>query len=475
MNYLKDVIIAFLPEIILALFGCFALLISLLSKKRREKTPKALCFGGIATALTSVSLSQTGTLGFFSNSVVTSEFTTFLKTLILIGAFLCVLIFGNFLQKQKGNPFRVVSVFLFLILASACLISANNFGILFVCTLIISLLTAKFIAFASEDKNAQRKYYAVSGVSLLFILGGITYIFWFYRVFNFEQISQYLVQFYPTVGFSIALIFIAAGLLFNVLAAPFCLVFPDIFEKTNHVFPVVCTTILPVAGFAAIIKLLSVFGTYSLITNIALMLLASLTLVTGITGMIRRHKMTGFLGYSAVAHSGFMLIGICSLYLTNMAAILFYLLCYIFMNIGVWSAVCIYNESNNPDEVEGYKGLFFKRPFYVGAFSVCLFALAGMPVTSGFLSKLYLFMAMARSGLVYLLFLIFTMLSAVVAAYAYLRVIRLFYESSEHLNKLHNRLPLLKYVLYFSTVVTILLCIFARPLINLCKIVTYST
>ena len=474
MNYLKETIAICLPEIVLFLFGYITFLISFAGKKRKYTVAKSFCFSGLILAICALLFTPSGTLGILSNSFVVSDFTTLIKALILVGALLTVLISENFLKKHKKDSYNIISDFLLLITSALALVSSNNFGLLFVAAAAISIFSAKLISHAPEGIDLVKRYRIVSGTSLLFILGGITYIFWFYRVFNFEQIAQYLVQFYPTVGFNIALVFIAIGLLFNILTAPFCILFPDIVEKTNSLFSVLCTTIIPIAGFASVIRLLSIFGSFSRITTFAIMILAVITLLSGTAGMICQKKMTRFLGYSTITHTGFMLIGICALYLTNTAAILFYLLCFVFMNIGVWSAVCIFKQSNETDNIKGYKGLFFKRPFYVGAFSICLFALAGMPPTSGFLSKLYIFMAMARSGLVYLLFLIFTMLVTVAAAYAYLRIIRLFFEDNEHLNKLHNRYAVFKYVLYLSTVITVFLCFFARPVIELCKITAYT-
>lgn len=120
---------------------------------------------------------------------------------------------------------------------------------------------------------------------------------------------------------------------------------------------------------------------------------AVLSIAYGTFGAIRQTNIKRLYGYSSIAHSGFMLLGLSVLSVYGLSTVLFYLFAYVFMNMGIWTASVTFNTSCQSDEIADYKGLLYNRPYYAIAFTICLVSLSGLPPTSGFLAKLYLFSA----------------------------------------------------------------------------------
>ena len=132
----------------------------------------------------------------------------------------------------------------------------------------------------------------------------------------------------------------------------------------------------------------------------------------------------------------------------------------------------LYNSAKleNLDEL---KGIIYHRPYYVIAFTIVLIALAGLAPTCGFVAKLYVFSAVARSGFVFLPFLIFSMLASVILIYGYWRIIRAMFRRIETDIAIDNTVISSKFILYGCAAATVIICLFADKLIRFCQLVAY--
>ena len=145
------------------------------------------------------------------------------------------------------------------------------------------------------------------------------------------------------------------------------------------------------------------------------------------------------------------------------------------MNISTFAFLNIYNDKNSMN-VEDFKGIFYKSHGLTGAYAVSILALAGIPITSGFIAKIYLFTAIANSGLIFVPFLLALLLLTVVALYYYLKILLpLFAECDKN-----TPVPILnvnfsqKFVLVVTTVVTMLIGIYPEKIIELCRFIAYN-
>ena len=131
------------------------------------------------------------------------------------------------------------------------------------------------------------------------------------------------------------------------------------------------------------------------------------------------------------------------------------------------------NTELKSDELKDYKGLFYKHPYFSIAYVVNLIALAGLPPTSGFLAKLYLFTAISRSDLLWIIILLFAMISTIFSMFVYFKIIKQLFIKSELNISIKKQNTQSKIVLYICTIVTILLCIFPDTIIKLSQITAF--
>jgi NADH-quinone oxidoreductase subunit N len=180
------------------------------------------------------------------------------------------------------------------------------------------------------------------------------------------------------------------------------------------------------AGFVAIIRIyLEGLGSTAEIWMPILATLAGMTIVTGNLMAIPQRNIKRLLAYSGVAHIGYMLIGIAAVSTAGISMLLFYLLAYLFGNMGAFLVVEAVARSEKSDNIDAYKGLAQRSPLLALAMLVFLLSLGGIPFVAGFWAKLYIFLAAAERGMYGLVFL--GAILTVVALYYYLLVARRMY------------------------------------------------
>jgi NAD(P)H-quinone oxidoreductase subunit 2 len=130
------------------------------------------------------------------------------------------------------------------------------------------------------------------------------------------------------------------------------------------------------------------------------------------------------LAYSTIAHAGYILLGLVVMTETGLAGLLYYLLAYVFMNLGAFACVMQANKLLGSDEITAYSGLVRKKPSLVIAFTVFLLGLAGIPITAGFFAKFFLFQAVATAGVEHLWLIVIALLTSTVSLYYYLKVVK---------------------------------------------------
>ncbi len=475
MNFLEEITKAFLPELVLTIFILLNIVLSIFASKRTYKISRWFAILGIVFTLCATLQVQEAAYA-FNNSFLSNSLSMFFKTLVLITGFFIVFLSGSVVRSRRDRAFEYFTLVLTAILGAMCLISSNDFLTMFIsletlgiCCYILTAYTKNY-----QAKEAGLKYLITGCVATAIMLFGVSYIYGFTGLLNFEAINAFYLANFPTIVFTFALMLVMFGLLFKIGAIPFHNWVPDIYEGANYPTAAFLSTIPKLAGFAILLKIMFLLGSLSPIMQFVSITIATVSIIYGNIGAIKQTNIKRFLGYSSVAHAGYVLLAFCVLYYYNAAAILFYLFCYIFMNIGAFAAVILFNNSTSKNNIEDYKGLAYQRPFYVIAFSLCLFSLAGFPVTSGFLSKIYLFAAVVRSGFLFHAYLVIALIASVVGVYAYLNIIKVMFERTKDVAQLDNRFTSIKFILYFCAIITFLLCIFASPIINLCIELGYS-
>ncbi|HEY9644344.1 MAG TPA: NAD(P)H-quinone oxidoreductase subunit N, partial [Coleofasciculaceae cyanobacterium] len=227
-----------------------------------------------------------------------------------------------------------------------------------------------------------------------------------------------------SLGVVIALVFVIAGIAFKIAAVPFHQWTPDVYEGSPTPVVAFLSVGSKAAGFALAIRLLvNAFPTVSDQWHFVLTALAILSMVLGNVVALAQTSMKRMLAYSSIAQAGFVMIGLIIGTDAGYSSMVFYLMVYLFMNLGGFACLILFTLRTGTDEIAEYSGLYQKDPLLTLCLSLCLLSLGGIPPLAGFFGKLYLFWAGWQSG-AYSLVLV-GLITSVISIYYYIRVVKM--------------------------------------------------
>ena len=364
----------------------------------------------------------------FSGSFVNDGLAIFSKKLFVASAALSVL--GSLTLRQKTFERRAAEYY-FVLLASVLgmlvLASARELILLFVSFELMSIplyVLTGFVKREAAASEAALKFFLVGTASSAVIVYGMSFIFGVTGSTDLASIPGALAT-----GDSMMLLgmtLLLAGLGFKIAAFPFHMWAPDTYEAASTPFVAWLAVAPKAAGFIAIIRLyVEGVGAATLVWMPVVAAVAGMTIITGNLMAIPQHNIKRLLAYSGIAHIGYMLVGLAALTSNGIAMVLFYLVAYLFGNMGAFFVVEVVARSENSEEIDAYKGLAQRSPLLALAMLVFLLSLGGIPFVAGFWAKLYVFLAAIDRGMYGLVFL--GAVLTVVALYYYLLVARRMY------------------------------------------------
>lgn len=476
MELLLDIQNSFLPELVLIIFIILNIILSLFFSKKFYKLSKWIAIVAVTLAIVSSFVIQLSPNYYaFNDAFLSNGYAVFFKILILSSVFFVILLSRNMIKQKRNKAFEYFTLILSATLGAMCLVSSNDFLSAFVSLETLGIASYLLASFHKnyKAKEAGLKYLIMGSVASAILLFGVSYLYGVCGTFNFSMINDYFLQQNPTLIFTLACFFIAVGLMFKIGCVPFANWLPDVYEGVSYPVGAFLSLVPKLAGFALIARLLVFVFAFSPIMKIILASLAVLSIIYGTLGAIKQTNIKRLYGYSSIAHSGYILLGLSVLSVYGLSTVLFYLFCYVFMNIGIWTAAIIFNTSYASDDIADYKGILYNRPYYSIAFTICLFALSGLPPTSGFLAKLYLFSAVARAGMIFIPALIVALIFTVAGLFFYFNLIKVIFEKSNNTPNIDTNMISSKLILYACSFVTVLLCLFAEKIIQLCQLTAY--
>jgi len=219
-------------------------------------------------------------------------------------------------------------------------------------------------------------------------------------------------------------VFIIAGIAFKISAVPFHQWTPDVYEGSPTPVVAFLSVGSKSAGFALAIRLLvTAFPTVTDQWHLVFTTLAILSMVLGNVVALTQTSMKRLLAYSSIAQAGFVMIGLITGSEAGYASMLFYLLTYLFMNLGGFVCIILFSIRTGTDKISDYAGLYQKDPLLTLGLSICLLSLGGIPPLAGFFGKIYLFWAGWQAGLYGLVFV--GLITSVISIYYYIRVVKM--------------------------------------------------
>jgi len=484
MQFLTENFIALLPIIIISVI---ALLVMLAIAGFRNHN---LTFG-ITVAGLNLALVTSLILIFTIDAVVISELFIFDKSsyfyglLILISSLACATLMHAYFgarKADKGYPGNREEIYLLLLLSTVgglSLVSASNLAALFVSLELISVPVYGMVAYAFFNKKtleAGIKYMVLSALGSAFLIFGMALMYVDAGSMNFEHIGYSLNQ-VPSLVSQLGFVLLLTGVAFKLSLAPFHLWTADVYQGAPAPVTAFLATASKVAVIIAFMRLLQLSEINSQDTfSILLVILAVFSILAGNILALLQNNLKRLLGYSSIAHFGYILIALLVEQEIASEAIAVYLATYVLTSIGTFGVITLMStpySGRDADALYEYRGLFWRRPYLTAVLTTMLLSLAGIPMTAGFIGKFYV-IAAAVAGKQWLL-LAALIVGSAIAVYYYLRVIVTMYlqETSivPHDAPTHWAQYAGGIMLLITAILVVVLGVYPTPMINLINFV----
>jgi NADH-quinone oxidoreductase subunit N len=372
-----------------------------------------------------------GPISLVGGAVGLDGFTLFLTVAICAAIALSALLADDYLRREGlEEPLAVEFNALLMLsgLGGIVMASANDLIVLFLGleTLSIALyaLAASHLKRIDSQESAI-KYFVLGGFSSAFFLYGVALTYGATGTTSLIGIRDFLAaNVLVENGLLLAgLGLMLVGLAFKVAAAPFHVWTPDVYQGSPTPATAFMATAAKAAGFAAMLRVFVVtFDVVQTDWRPVMWVLAVLTLVVGAVLAVVQTDVKRMLAYSSISHAGFILVGVVMADPDGTAAALFYLLAYTFMVVGTFGILTVIGRTGDTGHsLASLKGLAKKKPVLALAFTVFLFAQAGIPPSTGFMAKFFVITSAAERD--EWLLAVIAMVSAAIAAFLYLRII----------------------------------------------------
>jgi NADH-quinone oxidoreductase subunit N len=403
----------------------------------------------------------------FHGTFVQDELALFAKRLFLLATLIGVL---ASLPLRAVTFARRATEYYVAILASLLgmlvLGSARDLVLLFVAFELMSIplyYLAGFLKREPEAVEAALKFFLIGTVSSAVLVYGLSFMYGMAGTTDVRGVARALAAGHPMMllGMLLAL----GGLGFKIAAFPFHMWVPDTYEAASTPFVAWLSVAPKAAGFVVIFRLyLEGMGDRVLFWVPAAAGLATVTIVGGNLMALPQRNVKRLLAYSGVAHIGYMLVGFAAVSADGVAMMLFYLVAYLFGNMGAFLVVEAVSQAEGSEAVSAYRGLAQRSPVLALSMLLFLLSLGGIPFVAGFWAKLYVFWAAAEHGL-YWLVLVGALLT-VVALFYYLLIARSMYIDTPERRDPIPVAPLLSFCIFLCVLGVVLIGVFPRPLVG---------
>jgi NADH-quinone oxidoreductase subunit N len=326
---------------------------------------------------------------------------------------------------------------------------------------------------ASFDRDSVRsteaglKYFVLGGLASGMLLYGASLIYGFSGTTSFAGLAQVFgAAAHPSSGLIIGLVFVAVGLAFKSSAVPFHMWVPDVYEGAPTPVTAFFSVAPKIAAIALFVRfLIEPFGALLADWRQIIVFLAVASMVLGSVAAIAQTNIKRLMAYSSIGHVGYVLIGLAAATPAGIRGVLVYLAIYLFMNLGTWAVIlCMRQNGRMVEGIADLGGLGRTQPGLAFALAIFMFAMAGIPPTAGFFSKLYIFLAAIDAHLVGLA--VIGVLASVVGAFYYLRVVKVMY-FDEPIGVFDRPIaPELKGILIVTAVLVLFFVLLPDPLVG---------
>ncbi len=474
------------PELTLVISAIVLTILDLVLPKRTDRNALGwLSLAGIviSAAFVAAQLNSDKPVQLLNQSYRIDDYASLLKLVFLTGTGLITLMSIGTLEKEGvRHGGELIYLLLPATLGAMMMASSGDLITLFVGLELLSITSYVMVGMRKSSVRSGEgafKYAVLGGVSSAILLYGMSFLYGMTGTTNIGQMSVVLMQnletYHALIYVSFFLLF--AGFAFKIAAAPFHTWAPDAYQGAPTPIAAFLAVVSKAAGFAILFRVIySVFfgvgdARMPLHTDAfaAIAVLAAAAMIAGNAMALRQKNMKRLLAYSGVANAGYLLVPIANQFMTSpvhfsiFSEFIFYLIAYLFMNIGAFAVLMIVNRASGHDELSGYAGLYYRAPWTAVAMSVIVLSLAGLPVTGGFFGKLFILFGTLQAQTYWLAAIM--IVTSVISYYYYFAVIRqMFMRTNFEGSEIKTPVPL-GVAVWICTAATVLLGLFPNAVV----------
>lgn len=467
-----------MPQIILLIFGCVALLAGLTHRRLGGFITYILVLISLLV-VAGLSALQFGkpTVIAFSGLFVADNFSQLLNTTIALITFAVFIFSRPYVAEhipKYQTEFYVLG--LFSVLGMMVLVSAYNFISLFMGLELFSLPVYAMVAMQRDSSictEAAMKYFVIGAIASGIFLYGVSIVYGATKSLDIPTIASAITAIPPEKQLILwfGLVFVMVGIAFKFGLVPFHMWVPDVYQGAPTPVTLFITSAPKIAALALAIRVL-VDGMPSLLAEwqSLLIVLAILSMAIGNIIAIVQKSLKRMLAYSSIAQIGYVVLGLIAGTGVGYAASTFYVIAYAIMSLVSFGLILLINKAGvEGDNIEDLQGLNSRNPWLAFLMLLAMFSLAGIPPLVGFMAKVAVLEALIEVHMVWLA--VIALVFAVIAAYYYINVVKVMYFVKPKI-KTPIKAPLdLKIMISIAGLLILILGFFPGLLLNICQMV----
>ena len=422
------------PVMIVALTAIVVML--LIAIKRNHNLSATASVVGLNLALLYILFAMFG--GAFAPSNVmgmfmVDPFSMLYQLVIIVAALACCTLSHAYIENYTDNREELYILMLCSVAGAMLMVASSHYASFFISLELMSIPVYGLLAYThqrSRSLEAGIKYLVLSATASAMLLMGMAYIYAYTGSLSFYDNVQALMQAIqqPMVILGLGLIICAVA--FKLSLAPFHKWTPDVYAGAPAPIATFLATVAKVATIGLFVRYMLTSGAIlidSIVTIITI--IAVLSILVGNFLAVRQVNLKRILGYSSIAHFGYLLIGLISMTYASLGNVTVYVITYVLTTIGAFGVVALmsspYNNDNEAESLADYRGLFWRRPILTATLTVMMLSLAGIPLTAGFIGKFLVIMAAVTTQHWFLAAMI--VVGSGIGLYYYLRVMVVMY------------------------------------------------
>lgn len=386
----------------------------------------------------------------FDGMMVYDRYSVFMKTLVLLGGIAAIMMAVRDIGGLVYGRFEYIVLVLLSVLGMNIMISANNMLTLYIGLELQSLalyILAAFNRNSLHSSEAGLKYFILGALSSGMLLFGISLIYGFTGTTSFPAIANVIELGEPLMGsmpITVGLVFVLVGIAFKISAVPFHMWTPDVYQGAPSCVTAFFAMAPKMAAMALLGRLLfSVFGDIQGEWVQILYALSIASMIVGAFAGLAQTNIYRLLAYSSIGHMGYALMGFITGGPDGVTSTLVYMAIYLIMTAGTFAMILSIRNKDGQAAVamSDFAGLSNRHRLVSYGLAIMMFSMAGIPPLAGFLGKIFVFQAAVNGG--HIILAVVGVLTSVVAAYYYLKIIKIMFFDQPLLNAVYTAQPML--------------------------------